>query len=455
MTTDFIDKMKALLGAEADSFFDALNDKPTSGLRCNRLKIEPEELCRLLDLPLSPIPWCKEGFYYPGDLGERRPSKSPLYQAGLYYLQEPSAMASVELLKPVPGDKVLDLCAAPGGKAAQIAGHLQNEGVLVANDASATRCKALVKNLTLCGVKNAVILKETPKRLAARFGGFFNKILVDAPCSGEGMFRRDPDAVKSWTVNKLDTCVLLQREILHHAASMLMPGGKMVYSTCTFNTSENEEIVVEFLRNHQEFEIEKIEIEKIETGPIGFAHGFFPFKEAVRLWPHKITGEGHFICLLRKKNRNSSSKLVRNNIFPGSKIKRAESPPALGAMDIPFIPNSFLHKYGTSVYQVPHGVPDLKGLRIARNGWHLGEEKKGRFEPSHSLALGLKRSEWPDVYDLNIKECMQYLRGESFEPKADFKNKSWVLMCIDGYPLGWARYVNTRLKNKYPQKWVV
>lgn len=429
----FVKNMRSILGNEADDFFSAFDKKVNmGGLRVNTLKIQPDEIHRLLDeLPLTPIPWCPSGFYFPLDLYNNRPSKNPLYHAGLYYLQEPSAMAPVEVLTPKPGDAVLDLCAAPGGKAAQIAGYLQGEGVLVANDASASRSRALVRNLTLCGVKNAVILNETPMRLAARFGGFFDKILIDAPCSGEGMFRKDADAVQAWTSNKPKMCAALQNEILHHAADMLKPGGHMVYSTCTFNTEENEEMIAYFLDKHSEFNAVQIDYDKF-----GFSNGLPPVKEAARLWPHKINGEGHFICKLHKN--------VHGNAVRGKTIKSDKKNKARRNND-----------KNTAVYLSPENLPDLNGLRVARSGLYVGDEKKGRFEYSHDYALSLKRNEWDYVYDLTADECEKYLRGESLEADLSCENKSWVLMCVSGYPLGWAKFVNNRLKNKYPNGWVL
>ena len=460
----FIEKMRSLLGEEADDFFSALTEKPKiSGLRVNTLKIQLDTLSNQLGIiPLVPIPWCPSGLYYPSDTKER-PSKSPLYKAGLYYLQEPSAMAPVEILAPEPGDRVLDLCAAPGGKAAQIAGHLQGGGLLVANDSSASRSRALVKNLTLCGVRNAIILNEAPKRLISRFGEFFDKILVDAPCSGEGMFRKDPDAVRAWTANKPGACIILQREILHYAAGMLKPGGYMVYSTCTFNTMENEEMIAHFIKSHSNFETAAI-----DHKAYGFSGGFPPVEEAARLWPHKLDGEGHFICKLRKKP-DVNEPVQKANRIP--KLKSASGTQRTIKVQLRGTERS------QAIYAVPEAmppgdVPDLTGLRIARFGWYLGDEKTGcsgaagksgaarksgaksRFEPSHEYALGLKRDEWETVYDLSPDECERYLRGESFEAELPFENKSWVLVCVSGYPLGWARWVNGQLKNKYPQGWI-
>ena len=467
----FAEKMRGLLNQEADDFIHALTQRPKiSGLRCNLLKVRPfmsddstevfarfYDITNRLDIFLSPVKWCPSGFTYPADT-EFRPSKNPLYDAGLYYLQEPSAMAPVEILAPQPGERVLDLCAAPGGKAVQIAGYLQNKGVLIANDASATRSRALVKNLTLCGVRNAVILRETPEKLSTRFVEYFDKILVDAPCSGEGMFRKDIDAVRSWSENKPDACVALQREIIYYAAKMLKPGGFLVYSTCTFNTEENEGVIADFLERHPEFEPEVIDHELW-----GFDKGFDPVKGAARLWPHKIDGEGHFICKL-KKLRSAGEKPVPNTA-KGLEVL-SSSPKVFNEFCHDHLKNKICGQFfchGSALFAVPDGVVGLAGLRVARSGWYLGEIKKDRFEPSHALALGLSTDDVLVAAELDEEKCKRYLKGESLSldseelmtGKTDGSyNKAWVLVCIDGFPLGWGRWVNVRLKNKYPQGWV-
>ena len=458
----FTEKIRDLLGPEADSFFYALSHAPkTNGLRVNTLKIRPEDFLNLLDIPLTPVLWCPAGFYYPAQ-SENRPSKNPLYHAGLYYLQEPSAMAPVEVLAPKPGDKVLDICAAPGGKSVQIAGHMQGRGLLVSNDASASRCRALVKNLTLCGAKNAVILKETPNRLAPRFEEFFDKILVDAPCSGEGMFRKDPDAIKSWNANKPETCIPLQQEILHYSAAMLKPGGHMVYSTCTFDPRENEGIINKFLNNHPSFELISMK----------------------RLWPHKIEGEGHFICKLSKTLKTPPQVHTNSQSFGQAFTKACgavgQSPTVFDFLKEP-MQGPFM-QHGSALFAVPDDMPDLSGLRVARSGWYLGEIKrhrrftpatvnkkviytsapladvfhnKDRFEPSCAFALGLTFDCVKYAYNLQPDLCIRYLKGESFEANLPYPNKSRVLMCISDFPLGWAYLVNGRLKNKYPRGWII
>lgn len=453
---EFTEKMRQLLGSEAEELFESLQSGvKISGLRVNSLKIESQKLLDLLDMPLSPVPWCKTGFTYPSDI-EKRPSKIPLYQAGLYYLQEPSAMAPVAVLDPKPGERVLDLCAAPGGKSVQIAGQLQGHGLLVSNDTSATRCRALVKNLTLSGATNAVVTTELPQRLAGRFPKFFDKILVDAPCSGEGMFRKDPDAVKAWTSNKPADCVAMQASILKYAAEMLKPGGRLMYSTCTFNPEENERTIANFLKSHSNFEVVPIQIAGFAKGRPGWIDAPKSLEGAARLWPHRLNGEGHFLCLMEQKGSVQKDSNLTKLGKPGKIFKE------FCETHLNYVPDGFNFVTNTSkrgdglLFALPSDLPNLAGLRIARSGWFLGEIKKDRFEPSHAFALGLTMKDAKFVYNFPLhsdENCQRYLRGESLELDIG-ENKVWVLVCVCGFPLGWGRLVNRRLKNKYPQGWV-
>ncbi|MGC5771261.1 RsmB/NOP family class I SAM-dependent RNA methyltransferase [Paenibacillus pabuli] len=307
----FEERMKNLLGIEFESFMNSYKQSPHAGLRVNTLKISMEQFNEIAPYDLRPIPWCETGFYVPHDV---KPGLHPYYHAGLYYIQEPSAMAPVELLQVQPGDRVLDLCAAPGGKTTQIAAKLQGKGVLVTNDIHAERTKALAKNVELYGVRNAVVLNESPERIASAFPHYFDKVLIDAPCSGEGMFRKDEDMVKSWEHHSVEKCVLMQRDILETAARLLAPGGTIVYSTCTFAPEENEAMIAEFLNMNRNFAVTDI------PKKAGFASGrpdwvrqMMPEKavamEAVldqtkgtaRLWPHLLEGEGHYVAVLQHR----------------------------------------------------------------------------------------------------------------------------------------------------------
>lgn len=290
LPSSFSERMMDLLGTDYNQFADSYKETPNGGVRVNTLKISVEKLQALSTLELEPIPWCPTGFYTEDGA---RPGKHPHYHAGLYYIQEPSAMAPVELLDVQPGDRVLDLCAAPGGKSTQISAKLSGEGLLVTNDLHPERTKALAKNLELYGVRNGIVLNESPDHIAAAFPLYFDKILIDAPCSGEGMFRKDEDMVKQWDSGTPAKYAAMQRDILRSAATALAPGGTLVYSTCTFATEENEEIIAEFISEHPQFSV-------ITVGGTGsFAPGFGELSGTARLWPHKVKGEGHFMAVLQ------------------------------------------------------------------------------------------------------------------------------------------------------------
>lgn len=312
---DFAERMKRLLGDEFESFMKSYEQSPHAGLRVNTLKISMEQFKEIAPFDLRPVPWCETGFYVPHGV---KPGLHPYYHAGLYYIQEPSAMAPVEQLNVQPGDRVLDLCAAPGGKSTQIAAKLQGKGVLVTNDIHAERTKALAKNVELYGVRNAVVLNESPERIADAFPHYFDKVLIDAPCSGEGMFRKDEDMVKSWEHHSVEKCVLMQRDILETAARLLAPGGTIVYSTCTFAPEENEAMIAEFLNLNRDFSVVHI------ADTAGFAPGrpdwvreMLPEQAAeteevldqtcgtARLWPHLLEGEGHYVAVIKHSDESN------------------------------------------------------------------------------------------------------------------------------------------------------
>ncbi len=446
---EYTEKMKILLGDEFEAYLKSFDEPRVCGLRANTLKISPEELKSLLNIDLQEVKWCDTGFYYPP---EERPSKNPLYYAGLYYIQEPSAMCAAGLLPVYPGDRVLDLCAAPGGKSTQAAAKLKGEGILVTNDISASRCRALVKNIELCGVSNAVVANETPEKLAEKFPEFFTKIIIDAPCSGEGMFRKDPEAIKSWTEHKSDVCISLQRGILNSAAKMLAPGGTMSYSTCTFSPEENEGMIWEFLNTHGEFELSDFDKSPgFEKGRADMVKGGSPeLEKCGRLFPHKVRGEGHFLALLHKKEGAVSplpspvksadrKKLADFYAFCESCLSRKIE----GCFEI----------HGTSLFKIPLGV-DFSGIRLKRSGLYLGELKKNRFEPSQAFAMTLSPDMVKNVISFPIgdRRIISYLKGESFVTGgAD----GWNLVCIDKYPLGWGKVQKGRMKNKYLSGWLM
>lgn len=433
--------MKELLGEEYKTYLASFAEDRLYGLRVNTLKTTPEELAEKGVFSLSPVPWCPEGFYY---AEEERPAKHPYYHAGLYYLQEPSAMTPGAVLPVSPGERVLDICAAPGGKSTQLAAKLAGEGLLVANDISTGRAKSLLKNIELCGIRNAIVMSEPPAKLAERFVGYFDKILIDAPCSGEGMFRKEPDMVKSWTPELLAFCREQQADILEHCAGMLKDGGMLLYSTCTFAREENEESIGAFLEKHPEFSL--IPIEKRH----GFAPGLPPFEGCARLYPHRIQGEGHFVALLQKTGEGESGLPEKKTGVSG---KQMEEFLAFAKAYLNHLPQGIFQIFGDSLCLLPNDAPKTKGLRVLRSGWQLGILKKGRFEPSQAFAMGLKKEDVKYVLDLPLEDerVLRYLKGETLEaPEA---KDGWNLVCVDGFPLGWGKAQKSRLKNKYAVGW--
>ena len=438
LPAEFLESMRNTLGEDGlREYMEALEQDRVYGLRANLLKITPEKLRALLPFLEDRVPWCREGFYYaPG----YRPAKSVWYHAGLFYPQEPSAMLPATAAGIEPGHTVLDLCAAPGGKTVQAAGYLRGRGLIVSNDVSVSRCKALVRNIELSGVTNALVICGKPEQIAARFTRFFDRILVDAPCSGEGMFRKDPDAVAGWSKHKPEACAAVQRNILSCAAEMLKPGGRIVYSTCTFEPCENEGVIRWFLNTHRGFFAAPLDHEKlcITGAPDG----------AGRIWPHLQKGEGHFACVLsseaeapparEKRLRRTVRGLDYFRAFCEEYLKREISGECI--------------LLGESLYRIPEDAPDLCGIRTVRSGWYLGELKDKRFEPSQAFAMGLNMEEARAAvnYGADCRDVLRYLKGESFDIQAD---DGWVLVCAGGYPLGWGKASGGRMKNKLLKSW--
>ncbi len=455
----FQQRMKSMLQKEYHAFIQTYEASSHQGLRVNTLKIEASTFLPLSPFSLEPVPWCPTGYYYSD---QYRPGKHPYHAAGLYYIQEPSAMSVVEWLEPQPGERILDLCAAPGGKSTQIAAFLQGQGLLITNEINHSRAKALSENIERCGVKNALVTNETPDRLADRFPAFFDRILVDAPCSGEGMFRKLEEACDDWSNDKVMFCANMQEEILDCAAHMLKPGGIIVYSTCTFSPEENEGKMAQFLSKHPEFELEDLHHQHgISSGCPDWGEGREDLHKTARLWPHRLKGEGHFAAKLRKIDGDEAEE----TIFTVRERKSKVDKPSLQLFDEfqkEFLTleqllndNSFL-LFGDQLYAAPQGMPNIDKLKVVRPGWHLGTVKKGRFEPSHSLSLGLKQNEVKQylTFRSDQPEIERYLKGESLMVEGTMKG--WTLICVDDYPLGWGKVSNGQCKNHYPKglRWV-
>ncbi len=450
----FVERMASLLGDEFTSFLQSYTQPPVVGLRVNTLKISLEDFLRLCPFRLVPVPWCPAGFRV-GD--ESQPGKHPYHAAGLYYLQDPSAMAAAEALAPSPGEKVLDLAAAPGGKSTHLAALMRDAGLLVANEIHPRRVWELAGNLERWGARNAIITQEAPQRLAEHFGAYFDRILLDAPCSGEGMFRRSENARREWAPTLLNSCALRQESLLATAARLLRPGGSLLYATCTFAPEENEAVVDRFLSNHPDFEIATLEWKPgYAPGRPDWATAITgnPPKEAltraVRLWPHRLGGEGHFLALLRKTGDEPVSKRLRA-------AARASPQEAKRLVREFFAQNLFttveedrLHLAGANVFLLPTETPDLRGVHVIRPGLWLGSIKKSRFIPAHPLALALQAGDARRNLDFapEAPELLRYLRGEALP--CPFQEQGWVLVSVSGYPLGWGRSSQGILKNFYP-----
>lgn len=498
---EFEIKMKKLLGAGYEEFLASYDRPRNFGLRVNVDKISPKEFEKIAPFHLTKIPWTENGYYYEE---QDMPARHPFYYAGMYYLQEPSAMTPASRLVSKPGDRVLDLCAAPGGKATELGAHLHGKGVLVANDISASRAKALLKNIEVFGIRNSFVVNEVPAKLAENFPEFFDKILVDAPCSGEGMFRKDPAVAKVWDGNKPFECAKQQKEIITRAAQMLAPGGDMLYSTCTFSPEENEQVIQFLLDSRDDMEIR--EIQPYEgfapgrpevayegwdgeyTDPVRRKMGTPDLKKCVRIWPHKMAGEGHFLALLHKKapgeevakEQNCEKVLASTAEHSAISDIKGIGKPETKALTEFFADVSMKMNWKQvevrkdQVYLVPEALGARKGLVFLRNGLYLGEIRKDRFEPSQSFAMALKKEEYTAVVDLDYSDVRveKYLRGETLEvddivehnlqeaeKMSDTKSmkkrleKGWQLVCVNGYPLGWGKLVNGILKNKYHAGW--
>jgi len=455
----FLQRMSALLGEEFDAFAASYDALPVQGLRANTLKISAEALAARLPFGLTPVPWCADAFAVDAE-GDARPGKHPYHAAGLYYLQDPAAMVPVELLDPQPGERVLDLAAAPGGKSTHIAARLRGAGLLVSNEVIHKRGWELAGNLERWGATNTAITTETPERLAERWPGFFDAVLLDAPCSGEAMFRKSETARQAWAPALVEGCAARQGNILEHAAALVRPGGRLVYSTCAFSPEEDEGAISRFLDAHPEFELVE------PPARPGYARGrpeWLPaalrkleLTRCVRLWPHRAAGEGHFAALLRKREDAPQ---------PGAVALHAAQPlpRASGAAYAAFIEETFLNdptgpdsaRVGSYLYELPRGLPDLTGLRYLHAGWWLGELKAGergreRCEPSHALALAARPLEPRRAahFAADDPAVAAYLRGETMAHGGD---DGWTLVCVDGYALGWAKRVGGRLKSHYPK----
>ncbi len=439
----FLERMEKMLGNDYRAFLESYDKEEYKALRFNPLKGDKECLLKEYLFDLEPVSWEENGYYYSSD---DKPGKNPYHEAGVYYIQEPSAMAPVHFLDPKPGEKVLDLCAAPGGKSTQIGGKMAGEGLLITNEIHPQRAKILSENIERMGIYNALVLNETPERLSERFEDFFDKILVDAPCSGEGMFRKNDEAGNEWSPENVEMCAKRQDEILDYAACMLKEGGTIVFSTCTFSMEENEGSIQRFLVRNPDFFVKNVSVyEGMEQSEWG-----------VRLWPHKVKGEGHFLSVLVKKGE------LKKDIQVCYKTQNAQ-----GIKQYPefwdFCMQTGLDKcvkmdfakgnyvvFGEQLYLLPKDTPDMSKLKVLRPGLHVATIKKGRVEPAHALSHVLNCADMKNTISLekDSMEVRQYLNGQTLNMEG---NKGWNLICVDSYGLGFGKLSGNIVKNHYPK----
>ncbi len=469
----FLERMSVYLGEEFNAFAESLNVAPKSGLRVNTLKLSVDEFAEISPFGLeSRVPWCPSAFRLEG---EDRPGKHPYHLAGLYYLQDPSAMSPAELLFSIPfrGDeRILDLSAAPGGKTTQLAALMAGEGLLVANEIKNKRVGHLAQNVERWGAGNVVVTNESPEALADHFGPFFDRVLVDAPCSGEGMFRKDMGARADWSPEMVAGCAVRQGNILRVAAKLVKPGGYLLYSTCTFAPEEDEGVINELLQEYAGGG--GFEVVELPLFP-GFVHGkpgwlkgldgLQPGLEgAVRLFPHRLEGEGHFACLLRRKPELEADveteKRMETRAGRGQKFGRKTEKPdlrfwrefAAEVLDVD-LAEERLRVVGERLYYLPAENPDFGRLRVVHPGIWIGSFKKDRFEPAHPLALFLKPAQVKKRVRLaaDSRELAAYLRGETMDTDV----LGWAVVCVDSWPIGWGKGVQGALNNHFPLGWMV
>lgn len=449
----FLARMNALLGDEAHAFQASFAQPSRQGLRANTLKIDPAALQSLTGWEMAPLPWCPEGFLVPPDL-ESRPGRHPYHAAGLYYLQDPSALAAAVLLDPQPGETVLDLCAAPGGKSTHLAARLDRQGLLVANETVASRTSALIANLERFGVANILVTSETPERLAERWPDGFDRVLVDAPCSGEGMFRKTPAARREWRPAVVEGCALRQHHILAAAARLVRPGGRLVYATCTFAPEENEATIARFLRRCSDFTLLE------PPRPPGFDPGRpdwiaadlaagLALERCVRIWPHRAEGEGHFFAVLLRTPGEPSAAADE---FPATDAPPLVAPASLHSfweqnLRLP-LPEQRWGQYGDHLHLLPVSPGFWQGLRVVRAGLRTGKLLQDRFEPDQALAWALTPAGARRSVALSVSQAAAYLSGQTLAHEGP---DGWILVTVDGFGLGWGKQVAGVVKNHYPR----
>jgi NOL1/NOP2/sun family putative RNA methylase len=438
--------MRKMLGEDLEPFLHALSD-PATGLRVNTLRTSPESFQRLNPFPLERLEFPPESFLVRGDA---RPGKHPLHTAGVFYLQDPGAMAVGAIVDPAPGERVLDIAAAPGGKATHLAARMRNQGVLIANDVHRQRARELTSNVERCGITNTLVTSIPPERLVEHFGAWFDRVLLDAPCSGESMFPKSRSAREEWSEASVAGCATRQRDIIARAAALVRPSGLLVYSTCTFGCEENEEVVSDFLDTQSDFAPEPLStFPGASPGWVGGGAGAAA-ANIVRLWPHRSPGAGHFIAAFRRGGDEAPEATGGGHGNVPPEAKRMYEAFLANALPEMQIPEDRLLLRGTELFQLPEGAPDMRGLDLIRPGLWLGSVRPGRFEPSHSLALAINPGTPAARVELEIDDgrVQRFLRGEALESPGP---PGWHIVAVGGFSIGWGKRTGSTLKNHFPK----
>lgn len=440
----FEKRMKNMLKDEYSDFFRAMSENPVySGIRINTKKQGAEDIIKKEFGYLENVLWCKNGFY--ADKTQIS-GNHPYHTAGLFYFQEPSAMSAVSALPIKDDDYILDLCAAPGGKATQAGALLGDGGLLVANEIIKNRANILSDNINRFGLKNCIVTNETPQKLSEKYPNFFDKIIVDAPCSGEGMFRKEPQAVTEWSMEHTISCGERQKHILDCAFKMLRGGGYIIYSTCTFAPEENEQICAYILKNYNVEIIKPENLDILSHGKTEWSNSDFDMDNTRRIFPHKNKGEGHFIALfhnLDKDNGERKRTALKSEKCEGEKLYREFEKEFLNVnLDGEFC------LFGENLYLKPKCI-DIDKIKVVRAGLPLGICRKGRFEPSWALCLSLTKNDFKNTLDFSAdsEKLKNYMMGQTLE----CNKKGWCAVTVDGYPLSWGKASNGILKNHFPK----
>lgn len=437
LPVQFKARMEEMLSKDAEMFFKAFLENEHTGMRINTLKKGSLSAIKSVCGDMEPVLWCKNGFYADK---KTLSGKHPYHMGGLVYFQEPSAMSVVEALNIKEGDFVLDLCAAPGGKATQAAEKLAGSGILVANEIIEKRSKILAENISRLGIKNAVVTNESPSNLSKKYTHFFDKIIVDAPCSGEGMFRKDIKALTEWSTEHTVSCAVRQKKILSEAVKMLKGGGKLIYSTCTFAPCENEGVVDWVLSNYHYMSLEKIVLNGLSDANGKWVNSKYDLSGAKRIFPHISKGEGHFLALFKKTGTECAKKQAQMPSNIADEYRKFEKE------NLNITLNGEIISFGERLFLLPCRI-NIDKIKVELAGLFLGTAKKGRFVPSHPLCLALERADFKRSIEVSLKDAEKFFHGETLETST----VGWTAVTYDGFPMGWGKGTDGVLKNHFPK----